>query len=128
MSWLRASICGASLLAGSFGVGCSMSPGGPPAVYMSVSVVDESGTEHPRLCTQFPVLVGSRVADKWTVGGDLTVEVELTRHVAEVTLLGREKTTLTYSRDQVEAGILGDPIEVEGLRRSYEVTIHSGCL
>lgn len=108
-------------------LGCSLSPGGPPAVYLSVSVVDAAGTEHPTLCTQFPVLVGSRVADEQRIGSDFTVRVELTRSLAEVSFVGRQTTQVTYTLQQVESGISGDPFTLAGLQQEYQATVRSGC-
>lgn len=107
---------------------CAISPGGPPAVYMSITVAEADGTTtHPPLCTQFPVLVGSRVVDRQEIPEDLIVRVELSRDRADVTLVGTERTTVTYSLAQIEGGVSGDPIEVAGQHRDYEVTVRSGC-
>lgn len=115
---------------------CSTSPGGPPATYLSVTLVnrvdgtdgtDGTGTAHPSLCTQFPVLVGSRVTDRLEIPGDLIVHTDLDRSTAQITFVGAETITVTYSVEQIRAGVSGDPVEIAGRRQDYGATVRSGC-
>jgi len=88
---------------------------------------DGTGTAHPSLCTQFPVLVGSRVTDRLEIPGDLIVHTDLDRSTAQITFVGAETITVTYSVEQIRAGVSGDPFEIAGRRQDYGATVRSGC-